>query len=194
MGEEIRNRQLVSFFFALLLILLYFFQRPYDIVSTDDLTIHNEKKGKYIEILGDIRKPGIYTYSGEVTLDDIIRRTGGLKGRFTLDTVSLSARLKSGDTITIERLSKDQGMVFLKRMDPIKLVTLSIPIDINSATKEELSAVPGLGVKTAFNIIEYRNKNGKFKEMDELKDIRGIGEVTFNKIKKYLCIDLWKRT
>ncbi|MDY7033767.1 MAG: helix-hairpin-helix domain-containing protein [Thermodesulfobacteriota bacterium] len=189
MGEEIRNRLLISFFFALFLILFYFFCRPYDIVSKEDLTIHNEKKGKYIEVLGDVKEPGIYTYSGEVTLDDIIKRTGGLKGRFTLDTAPLSARLKSGDSITIERLSKDQGIVFLKRMGPKKLVTLSIPININSATKEELSAVPGIGVMTAFNIIEYRKKNGKFKEMNEMKDVRGIGEVTFNRTKKYLCID-----
>ena len=189
MGEEIRNRQLISFFFALLLILLYFFCRPYDIVSTEDLTIHNEKKGKYVEILGDVREPGIYTCSGEVTLNDVIMKAGGLKGRFTLDTTPLSTGLRSGDTITIERLSKDRGMVFLKRMDPIKLVTLSIPIDINSATEEELSAVPGLGSRVALNVIEYRNKNGKFKEMEELKDVRGIGDVTFDRTKKYLCVD-----
>jgi len=61
-------------------------------------------------------------------------------------------------------------------------------IDINSAGINELTLLPGIGEKTAEKIIELRTERGKFKKLDELKDVKGIGEVKFNKIKKFLYI------
>lgn len=61
-------------------------------------------------------------------------------------------------------------------------------IEINSAGISELISLPGIGEKTAQLIIELRESRGYFKELDELKDVKGIGEVKFNKIKKFLYI------
>lgn len=62
-------------------------------------------------------------------------------------------------------------------------------ININTAGVNELIKLPGIGEKTAEKIIQLRNERGKFKRLDELMDVRGIGEVKFNKIKKFLYID-----
>ena len=62
-------------------------------------------------------------------------------------------------------------------------------ININTAGVNELIKLPGIGEKTAEKIIQLRNERGKFKGLDELMDVRGIGEVKFNKIKKFLYID-----
>jgi len=62
-------------------------------------------------------------------------------------------------------------------------------ININTAGVNELIKLPGIGEKTAEKIIQLRNDRGKFKRLDELMDVRGIGEVKFNKIKKFLYID-----
>ncbi|MCU0331810.1 MAG: helix-hairpin-helix domain-containing protein [Ignavibacteriaceae bacterium] len=62
-------------------------------------------------------------------------------------------------------------------------------ININTAGVNDLIKLPGIGEKTAEKIIELRNQRGKFERLEDLMDVRGIGEVKFNKIKKFLYID-----
>lgn len=62
-------------------------------------------------------------------------------------------------------------------------------INLNQAGINELVKLPGIGEKTAEKIIQLRNERGKFKRLEELMDVRGIGEVKFNKIKKFLYIE-----
>ena len=61
-------------------------------------------------------------------------------------------------------------------------------IEINRAGKRAFEKLPGIGPKTADNIIAYRNKLKRFEKLDELLEVRGIGKIKFNKIKKYLYI------
>ncbi len=62
-------------------------------------------------------------------------------------------------------------------------------VNINSAGIKELTKIPGIGVKTAQKIIEFRNLNGKFKTIDDLIKVKGIGKIKLNKIKKYINLD-----
>jgi competence protein ComEA len=62
-------------------------------------------------------------------------------------------------------------------------------ININTAGINELVKLPGIGEKTAEKIIQLRNERGKFKRVDELLDVKGIGEAKFNKIRKYLYVE-----
>lgn len=64
----------------------------------------------------------------------------------------------------------------------------SSKININTATQDELDALPGIGKSIANKIIEYREYNGKFNSIDELKGVSGIGEKKFEKIKDLICI------
>ena len=61
-------------------------------------------------------------------------------------------------------------------------------ININSATQSELDSLPGIGPSTASKIIDYRNKNGDFKNIEDLMNVSGIGEAKFNNIRDYICI------
>ena len=62
-------------------------------------------------------------------------------------------------------------------------------INLNTANANELTRLPGIGEKTAEKIIELRTERGKFKKLEELLDVKGIGEVKFNKIKNFLYIE-----
>ena len=62
-------------------------------------------------------------------------------------------------------------------------------IAINSATKEELMSVPGIGETYAQRIIDYREENGRFRDLTELMDISGIGEKRYNQWKEYFTLD-----
>ena len=61
-------------------------------------------------------------------------------------------------------------------------------ININGASKEELDSLPGVGEVTAQKIIDYRDENKEFKSIDEIKNVKGIGENKFNDLKDYICI------
>jgi competence protein ComEA len=62
------------------------------------------------------------------------------------------------------------------------------PININTATASELDALPGIGAKTAARIVEYRQKNGPFKKVEELMNVRGVGEKNFLKLKSQITV------
>ena len=98
-----------------------------------------------------------------------------------------------------EEKNKDSDLVQLKRevlnLEEInytkgeeKKLPAENSININSAGKDELMSLPGIGEKTAQKIIDLRTERGKFEKMEELKDVKGIGEAKFNKIKKFLYI------
>lgn len=63
------------------------------------------------------------------------------------------------------------------------------PIDINTASPATLMLLPGVGEKTARNIVYYRINNGRFKSVDELLNVSGIGPVTLEKIRPYVCVE-----
>ena len=61
-------------------------------------------------------------------------------------------------------------------------------VNINTATQTELETLPGIGPSLALKIINYRKENGKFKSIDELKSVNGIGENKYEEIKKYIYV------
>jgi competence protein ComEA len=62
------------------------------------------------------------------------------------------------------------------------------PVNINTATQEQLESLPGLGAKVAQRIIEYRQKNGNFKKVEDLMNVKGVGEKSFLKLKPMLTV------
>jgi competence protein ComEA len=67
-------------------------------------------------------------------------------------------------------------------------VSSAAVININTATAAELDALPGIGAKTAARIVEYRQKNGPFKKVEELMNVRGVGEKNFLKLKPQITV------
>ena len=61
-------------------------------------------------------------------------------------------------------------------------------VNINTASAAELEALPGIGAKTAARIVEYRQKNGPFKKIEELMNVRGVGEKNFLKLKSQITV------
>src|SRR5688572_23305175 len=71
---------------------------------------------------------------------------------------------------------------------PLATVQPIVALNINTASAKELDALPGIGAKTAALIVEYRQKNGPFKKVEELMNIRGVGEKSFLKLKAQLTV------
>jgi competence protein ComEA len=62
------------------------------------------------------------------------------------------------------------------------------PLNLNAATEAQLEALPGIGAATAARIVEYRKKNGQFKKVEELMNVKGIGEKSFLKLKALITV------
>ena len=75
-------------------------------------------------------------------------------------------------------------------VNSVKSVKGDVPasVNINTASVKELDALPGIGTKTAALIVEYRQKNGPFKKIEELMNVRGVGEKSFLKLKPQLTV------
>jgi comEA protein len=71
---------------------------------------------------------------------------------------------------------------------PKTTATAAAPINLNTATMDQLATIPGIGVKTAERIIEYRQKNGGFKKIEDLMNVNGVGEKSFLKMKPLITV------
>ncbi|HUL72331.1 MAG TPA: helix-hairpin-helix domain-containing protein [Vicinamibacterales bacterium] len=84
--------------------------------------------------------------------------------------------------------AQDQQTQAKPKPTPTTRLTVSTPVNLNTATTVELESLPGIGPATAERILEYRQKNGAFKKIEDLMNVRGIGEKTFLKLKPLITV------
>lgn len=163
-----------------------------------------------IDIKGEINNPGIYEMPKNSRIIDVINKAGGLTENANTTVINLSKKIS--DEMVIIIYSNDQVMDFKNtkkeeetlidkchQKDDISLKNdaciekditttdnLNKQISINTATKEELMTLPGIGEAKAQEIIDYRNTNGNFTTIEDIKNISGIGDSVFAKIKDYI--------
>ena len=93
-----------------------------------------------------------------------------------------SAPLAAAQTAAPQSTTKSSSRTAAKPAQPTS------PININTASAGELDGLPGIGAKTAALIVEYRQKNGPFKKIEELMNVRGVGEKSFLKLKERVTV------
>jgi competence protein ComEA len=138
-----------------------------------------------VEIVGEVENPGIYCFENEVSLGEVIERAGGVKGDVALAQEHFLTEVANGAKITI---GSNPASFTVGMMGPEKRLLFFIPISINTASVEELVVVPTIGEKTARAIIRHREKHGNFTSLNELREVTGIGNYKFTKMKKYLTL------
>lgn len=134
-----------------------------------------------IDISGEIKNPGIYKMKGRVRLYEIIDKAGGLKEEANINSINQARYVKDGEKIIIPSSRNSQGM------DKESISNGNNLVNINTASKEELLKLPGIGEVTAEKIINYRDNNN-FTKIEDLKNVNGIGMATYNKLKDLICV------
>lgn len=134
-----------------------------------------------IDISGEIKNPGIYKMKGRVRLYEIIDKAGGLKEEANINSINQARYVKDGEKIIIPSSRSSQSM------DKGSISNENNLVNINTASKEELLKLPGIGEVTAEKIINYRDNNN-FTKIEDLKNINGIGMATYNKLKDLICV------
>lgn len=158
-----------------------------------------ERKNIVVEIKGEVVKPNVYTLAENSRVNDIIEKAGGLTSEANINNINRASLLSDGECIVIRNINdKDADADVQEENLNSKVNTLSQggnaasnvdSININTASKDELKTLSGIGDTKAEAIIEYRDSNGGFKSIDELKNVSGIGEGTLNKIREKININ-----
>lgn len=143
------------------------------------------KKTKKVHISGEVNKAGVYEIEDDDRLDDLVKKAGGLTENADLNSINLSMILEDEMRIIIPNINDAD-----KNIDPMPLMdsTDDEKININTASKEELMTLPNIGEKRADSILEYR-ENNKFKKIEDIKNVSGIGDKFFEQMKDLIKTD-----
>ena len=139
-----------------------------------------------VDIKGEVNSPSTYEVSSDDRVFDVIKFAGGLTENADVTGINLSEKVFDEMVIIIpsKNISVDNSSDEVIKNQ----VKKDSKISINTASIEELMTLDGIGKAKAKNIVDYRNKNGKFKSIEEIKNVSGIGETLFEKIKNTIKI------
>lgn len=177
----------------------------------------NFKEEYKVDIKGEVNNPGIYTLDKSSRVVDVIEKAGGLSENANTTVINLSKKIMDEMVIIIYSNYEVENFKRTKELEK-SLINSCIngyeslkndaciddsdtegdddndndndnsKVSLNNSSKEELMTLTGIGEKKAFDIIEYREKNNGFKNIEDIKNIKGIGDSIFDKIKDRLTL------
>lgn len=138
-----------------------------------------------VEIKGEVKNPDVYTLNSDSIVRDLIEKAGGTTNNADLKNINRAKKLIDHEVVYIQNSEEAKNCVSASfGVSSGSSLTENGKVNINTADIEGLKKIDGVGDSKAKKIIEYREKNGGFKSIDEIKNISGIGEKTFEKMKR----------
>lgn len=141
-------------------------------------------KEVYVHIDGEVVNPGLYKLTTDDRVNDLLVLAGGATDKASLKDVNLAKRLE--DEMKIYIPSKDE-IVSNEVLGQSGLSSSTGKINLNTASKDELKTLPGIGDSRADEIIRYRENTG-FSKIEDIKNISGIGDKTYEKLKDLISV------
>lgn len=132
----------------------------------------------FVNVVGAVRRPGLYRLQDGSRVADAVIRAGGPTPKAQIELVNLAARIADGEQIVVPRRGL-AGPATAAAGAPVAVG----PVHLNSATMEQLDALPGVGPVTAQKILDYRQQHGAFGSADELDAISGIGPARLEQLR-----------
>ena len=139
----------------------------------------------YVDIGGQVKNPGVYTVKEGTRVFEVIEKAGGLTEDAFIEQINQAEAVTDGQKIVIPS-SEDAQQSLMPQTASGK--DSSGLVNINSADSETLQEIPGVGPATAEKIIAYRTENGRFSSIEDLKNVSGIGDKTFEKMKDKITV------
>lgn len=147
---------------------------------------NDESKSKIVvEIKGEVNNPNVYLLDEGSIIKDLIDIAGGLTNEADISVINRAKELSNHELIIIYNINDEEKPIINNDITSNSSESDNI-ININTANESELRNIPGVGEVKANAIIKYRENNGGFKNIDEIKNVDGIGEKTFEKIKEFI--------
>ena len=146
-----------------------------------------------VYVSGAVARPGVYALPWDSRIEEAIAAAGGSNTDADLLRVNLAQRLHDEQQIYVPHKTE----VFTPVLPTAAVLTATAPapsapehrININTASAGELETLPGIGPVLAQRVIDYRQVNGPFRKPEDIKEVKGIGEVTFEQLRQLISID-----
>lgn len=160
----------------------------------------NEEENKIlIHITGSVKAEGVVILNSGDRIIDAIEAAGGEKEDADLSKLNLAYILQDGEKLYVPSINDTEEKVYVTAENGENVITEGAgntdkvdgkkeTVNINTATKEELMTLPGVGESTAIKIIDYRKSNGKFQKIEDIKNVPGIGDSKFQTMKEKLSV------
>ena len=148
----------------------------------------------FVDIGGAVKTPMLAELPDGSRVDDAIQAAGGLKTEADLSNINRAEFLTDGQKVFIPSLALDEdgnvieGSVSSGAESNLGSPAATSKVNINTADSEQLQTLSGVGPATAQKIIDYRQSNGSFSSVEDLKNVSGIGDKTFEKLKDDITI------
>lgn len=159
----------------------------------------NNLEGKIIvHIIGEVKNTGILILKEGARIADAIESAGGATEEADLNKINLAYTLKDGQKIYVPNKKDEENIVYITEGSGNNVIVENgdesemkekIKININTASQAELEELPGIGEAIASRIIEYREENGTFNKIEDLLNVKGIGDAKFAEIKEYVVVN-----
>lgn len=140
-----------------------------------------------VDIKGEVKKPDIYWLKEDSIIEDLINIAGGVTEEGDLSKINRAEKLNNHEVVVIPNINDEEN-------EGETIISSTInnnkdnKININTANSAELDSLSGIGPSKAEAIIKYREENGNFKTIEEIKNVTGIGEGLFEKFKENITI------
>ena len=141
-----------------------------------------------IYVTGAVNKPGLVKVAEGARAADAINACGGLLPIADSEKINLAQNLKDGQQLKVPEKERSNSNVDKSKADMSKNGGSGELVNINTADEKALNTLPGIGPAMAKRIIEYRETEGLFQSIEDIKKIRGIGDAKFEKLKDKICI------
>ena len=145
-----------------------------------------------VDVKGAVKKPGVYQLQSNSRVHDALEKAGGLTDEADLKSVNQAQKLSDEAVVYVAKVG--ENAVDVTASAPASATsgtnqTKSALVNLNTATEADFQTISGIGQKRAQDIIAYREANGRFKSVDDLKNVSGIGAKTLEKLKEYVTVD-----
>ena len=156
--------------------------------SMEVITKKEEKESVKIvvDIKGEIKNPDIYWLEEGCIIEDLINAAGGITEEGDLSKINRAQKLNDHEVVIIPNINDKESEI--ENIISSSINNNENKININTASINELDTLSGIGPSKAEAIIKYREENGTFKSIEEIKNVTGIGEALFEKFKENITI------
>ena len=144
-----------------------------------------------VDVKGAVKQPGVYELRSNSRVHDAINKAGGMTPEANSQSVNLAQKLTDEAVIYVAKEGEDVPAAGGSMSPTTSSASSEKPgkVHLNRATEAELQTVSGIGQKRASDIIAYREANGPFRSVEDLKNVSGIGEKTLEKLKDAFTVD-----